>query len=587
MSPPTSVMDQSTFQKLFDISKRILAQMNLDRLLDMVIDEAIGLTQAERGFLVLLKGEGLEVRSARNMDKESLKKAREKISATVIREVEKTGRALLTTDAALENKLKGAGSVHRMKLRSVLAVPLKEAKSVIGVIYLDNRFASGIFGPQHATLLEAFADQASLAISHASLLKENRDRQKQLEKNQKIVERLNRMLEEQLQDQSEELRRAKLIIQGQSTESPRLDDYQEIIGESKAMKELLQSIDRIRDSDVTVYIQGASGTGKELIARALHRHGPRRDKIFVTTNCASYNDTLLESELFGHVRGAFTGAEKDKKGLFEYADGGTLFLDEVADMSLNMQAKLLRVLQEGELRPVGSSRNIKVDVRIISATNQDLGKMVKDGTFRKDLFYRLNVVRLKIPPLKDRRSDIPALVRHFMEHNGMGIPQEFLSIEPEAMKALMAYDWPGNIRELENEIHRVLVMGKGEIKKELLSDHIRGDQAKMESSSKGDLSERVGEFEKKLITQALQDSKGNKAQAAENLGISRFTLHQKVKNLRIDSPKRKVSPEEAHRVLKECQGNKAKAAKKLGIRRQTLYYKLERFKAKDPGHSTK
>lgn len=587
MTPPSPTLDLSTYQKLFDISKRVLGQMNLDRLLDMVIDEAIGLTHAERGFLVLLKGEGLEVRSARNMDKESLKKAREKISATIISEVENSGRALLTTDAALENKLKNAGSVHRMKLRSVLAVPLKEAKTVTGVIVLDNRFASGIFGPHHATLLEAFADQASLAISHARLLKENRSRQKQLEKNQKMVERLNQMLEEQLQDQSEELKRAKLMIQGQSTESPRLDDYHEIIGESKAMKELLQSIDRIRDSDVTVYIQGASGTGKELIARALHRHGPRRDKIFVTTNCASYNDTLLESELFGHVRGAFTGAEKDKKGLFEHAHGGTLFLDEVADMSLNMQAKLLRVLQEGELRPVGSSRNIQVDVRIISATNQDLGEMVKEGTFRKDLFYRLNVVRLKIPPLKDRQSDIPALVRHFMEHNTMGIPQDFLSIEPDAMRALMAYDWPGNIRELENEIHRALVMGKGEIKKDLLSDHIRGTDARSAASSAGDLGERVAEFEKQQITQALQDSKGNKAKAAEQLGISRFTLHQKVKNFGIDSPKRKVSPEEAHRMLQACQGNKAKAAKKLGIRRQTLYYKLERFKAKGTGPSGK
>ncbi len=581
MNNPATALDQKTYEKLFEISKRTLAQMNLERLLDMVLDEAVELSKAERGFIVLLKDGGIEVQSARNMDKESLKKATEKISTTVIREVSKSQKPILTTDAALDDKLKNAASVHRMKLRSVLAVPLRSGNEVQGVIYLDNRFATGIFQPAHAEIVGTFADQASLAISHAKLLRQNRERQRQLEKGQKIIERLNRALEEKLKDQEVELERTKLMVHGQDMEAPRTDRYQEIIGESKAMKEVFRTLDRIIESDVTVYIQGASGTGKELIARALHTYGPRRGKIFVSTNCASYNDTLLESELFGHVRGAFTGAEKDKKGLFEYATGGSVFLDEVADMSLAMQAKLLRVLQEGEIRSVGSSKTTKVDVRIISATNKDLGQMVKDGKFRKDLFYRLNVVKIKLPPLKDRRTDVPALINFFMQNNKMGIPKEFLSVEPAAMKVLMAYDWPGNIREIENEVNRVLVMGKGALTKDLLSDHIREKfEFEEEMQNNLNLPQQVSHFEKKVIARALQESEGNKAKAAKMLGISRFTLHQKIKNLEIEAVKRRVSPEEVHRVLDECGGNKAKAAKKLGIQRQTLYYKLERFKAK-------
>jgi len=572
-------LDQVTYERIFDISKRILAQMNLSRLLDLILDEAIELSGAERGFIILVKPEGIEIQSARNLDKEGLKKAREKISTTVVREVTQSQEALLTTDAALDEKLKKAASVHKMKLRSVLAVPLKSGEEIQGVIYLDNRFASGVFQEGHAKVLSTFAAQASLALTHATLLEQNKKRQRELEKSQKMVLRLNKALEEKLQNQNEALQRVKLMVQSRDPQGPRTDPYRDIIGESKAMREVFQTLDRVMDSDVTVYIQGPSGTGKELIARALHQHGPRQGKIFVSTNCASYSDTLLESELFGHVRGAFTGAEKDKKGLFEYANGGTVFLDEVADMSLSMQAKLLRVLQEGEIRPVGSTKTVKVDVRVLSATNKDLGSLVKEGQFRKDLFYRLNVVRLQLPPLKERRKDIPLLVEHFMKHNKMGIPNNFLSIEPSAMKALMAYDWPGNIRELDNEISRALVMGKGAISRDLFSEAVR-EKFEFEEDRAGNLnlSQQVGQFEKKLLQKALAESEGNKAKAAKLLGISRFSLHQKIKNLDIEPVKKKVSPEEVYQALQECKGNKAQAAKKLGIQRQTLYHKLERFK---------
>lgn len=579
MALSTATLDIAAYEKIFEISKRILAQMNLDRLLDLILDEAIQLSGAERGFVVLLKEEGLEVQSARNMDKESLKKAREKVSTSIIREVTQSRAPVLSLDAGEEAKLKGAESVHRMKLRSILAVPLNSGDGVQGVIYLDNRFASGVFQENHAKVVAVFADQASLALTHARLLDENRQRQKELETNQKLILRLNKALEERVANQEQELEKVRLQLESQDGgDAPRADKYHEIIGESHAMKEVLKTLDRIIDSDVTVYIHGESGTGKELIARALHFNGPRKARIYISTNCASYSETLLESELFGHVRGAFTGAERDKKGMFEYADGGTVFLDEVADMSVGMQAKLLRVLQEGEIRPLGSNKTVKVNVRILSATNKDLGELVKQGKFRKDLFYRLNVVRLNLPPLRDRREDVPALVDFFMKKNKMGIPQNFLSIEPAAVKALMTYDWPGNIRELENEINRALVMGKGEIQKELLSDAVR-EKYEFDEEMMRDLNldRQVSSFEKRIIDRALQESQGNKVKAAKLLGISRFTLHQKIRNLEIEPPKRRVSPEEVAKVLKECKGNKALAARKLGIQRQTLYHKLDRF----------
>ncbi|HKX12087.1 MAG TPA: sigma 54-interacting transcriptional regulator [bacterium] len=581
MTLTTPTLDIAAYEKIFEISKRILAQMNLDRLLDLILDEAIQLSGAERGFVVLLKQDGLEVQSARNMDKESLKKAREKVSTSIIREVTQSRLPVLTLDAGEDAKLKGAESVHRMKLRSILAVPLNSGDGVQGVIYLDNRFASGVFQENHAKVVAVFADQASLALTHARLLDENRQRQKELETNQKLILRLNKALEERVADQEQELEKVKLQLESQDGDAPRADKYHEIIGESHAMKEVLKTMDRIIESDVTVYIHGESGTGKELIARALHFNGPRKSRIYVSTNCASYSETLLESELFGHVRGAFTGAERDKKGMFEYADGGTVFLDEVADMSVGMQAKLLRVLQEGEIRPLGSNKTTKVNVRILSATNKDLGEMVKQGKFRKDLFYRLNVVRLNLPALRERREDIPALVDFFMKKNKMGIPPNFLSIEPAAVKALMTYEWPGNIRELENEINRALVMGKGEIVKDLLSDAVR-EKYEFDEEMMRDLNldRQVSSFEKRIIDRALQEAQGNKVKAAKLLGISRFTLHQKIRNLEIEPPKRRVSPEEVARVLKECKGNKALAARKLGIQRQTLYHKLDRFGAK-------
>ncbi len=572
-------MNVEIYEKIFSISKKILSQTQIKRLLDLILDEAIGLTGAERGFVFLLKENHLEISSARNLDKEKLKKEKEKISTTLVREVLNKQGPLICVDALEDEKLKKSRSIHQMKLRSVLAVPLKVGEKILGIIYLDNRFNIGVFEEKHAEIVSLFADQAAIALLHAELLEENRSRQKELETNQKLILQLNQSLEEKLSSQEKELHQAKMLLESPGLNPEHRKRYLEIIGDSKPMTDLLQTLDRIVDSDVTVYIQGESGTGKELIAKALHYNGPRKSKLYVSTNCASYSETLLESELFGHVKGAFTGAEKDKKGLFEYADGGTVFLDEVADMSLGMQAKLLRVLQEGEIKAVGSNHPLKVNVRIISATNKNLKEEIRKGRFRKDLYYRLNVVSLILPPLRERKTDIPKLVEHFMKNNKMGIPSNFLSIDSEATKALMIYQWPGNIRELENEINRSLVMGKGAITKNLLSENVR-ENYEFEEEMRHDLNlgRQGGLFEKRMIERALQEAQGNKVKASQLLGISRLNLYQKIRNLEIDVTKKRVGSEEVLRTLKECKGNKALAARRLGIQRQTLYQKLNRLK---------
>lgn len=572
-----SKIENIPFERILQISKKILAQTQIDKLLELILDEAIQLCKAERGFIILTTEESFEIRSARNLDQESLKTANEKISTTILKEVSQSKKPFITVDASEEEKLKKSESVNRMKLRSVLVVPLMEGEKVLGMVYLDNRFASGVFQESHLEIASTFADQASLALSHAKLIHEAKLRQKDLEEKQNLILRLNEMLEEKLQNKEIELKQTKQILESEQNFG-RQDKYHEIVGESKAIREVIQILDRIIDSDVTVYVHGESGTGKELIARALHYNGPRKTKSFVSINCASFSDTLLESELFGHVRGAFTGAEKDKTGLFEFANEGTLFLDEVGDMSLPMQSKLLRVLQESEVRPVGANKALKINVRIVCASNKDLAEEVKNGKFRKDLYFRLNVVKLKLPPLRERLGDIPALVDVFMKKNKMGIPENFLSIEQEALKVLMAYTWPGNIRELENEMNRCLVMGKGAISRDLISEHIRqGYEFGEALKDKRDLKMQLSHQEKKLIESALLEADGFKAKAAELLGISRLTLYQKMRLLEIEDPRKKITVSDVEKVLRECKGNKSLAAKKLGIQRQTLYHKLERL----------
>lgn len=315
--------------------------------------------------------------------------------------------------------------------------------------------------------------------------------------------------------------------------------FEDIIGKSPKMQEVFKLISQVAPTKSTVLISGESGTGKELIARAIHFHSPREKEPLIVVSCAALPETLLESELFGHVKGAFTGAHRDRRGRFELADGGTIFLDEVGAMSLNLQAKLLRVLQEKEFERVGGTGSIPVDVRIIAATNQDLKKAIEEGTFREDLYYRLNVVPIHLPPLRERKDDIPLLAYHFLRRYSQELRKNIKEVTPEALELMVNYDWPGNIRELENAIERAIVLGTGErlpadalplplanesaIKK--IDDNLSYQEAKKEI---------LQSFEKRFFSKVLSKARGNVSQAARLAQLDRKNLYQKMKELNLN-----------------------------------------------------
>jgi DNA-binding NtrC family response regulator len=321
--------------------------------------------------------------------------------------------------------------------------------------------------------------------------------------------------------------RLRQYVERLSYESPR---YQ-MVGSSPGMQRVVQLIEKVAPTDATVLVRGRSGTGKELVARALHVNSSRRDRPFVTVNCAALQETLLESELFGHEKGAFTGAVQAKTGLIEVAEGGTLFIDEIAEMSPHLQAKLLRVLEDGHYRRVGSTKESHADVRVIAATNKPLEEEQKAGRFREDLFYRLNVVTIELPPLRERRQDIPALVEHFLTTRQLGKVR--CKIDPDAMRALLNYAWPGNIRELANVLERAQILAEDNLV--TLDDLPQCMQSVSEIPADiGPLN--LSEMERRNVRAALEQSKGNKVQAAKLLGTSRRALYRLITKYGLEAP---------------------------------------------------
>jgi two-component system response regulator HupR/HoxA len=341
-----------------------------------------------------------------------------------------------------------------------------------------------------------------------------------------------------LADANERLRAENLYLR---REVERRYSFEEIIGDSPAMHRVFDVTEKVSETDATVLITGETGTGKDLIARAIHYSGPRKDLRFVAQNCAALPDTLLESELFGHKRGSFTGAHADKKGLFEVAHGGTIFLDEIGETEPGMQVRLLRVLQDGEIRPIGSSETIHVDVRVVAATNLDLQQEVAEGRFRDDLYYRLRVVEIALPALRERREDIPALCHHFLDHVSERMSRKLAGFTNAAMDRLVGYGWPGNVRELENEIERVAALAGNEdvVGLEMLSERIRGTHPASAQPVGGaapisdwDLNRSVDGLKRRMLIEAVRDT-GSKTRAAERLGIPRQSLQKMMKRLEI------------------------------------------------------
>jgi len=514
----TLLEQEQRLLRLQNINKALAEERDERRLLALILDSAVELTGAERGFLLLTRvnRKGLRVEVARNFDQEEIKKPSYKISRSIAEEVARSGEAVVVTDAGQDERFLESMSVADLKLRSVICFPLKTRGELLGVLYLDNRFQAGRFGDRETRILEMFADQAGIALLNARLYGQ--------------PTRPEAVPAPEASHTTEQQEKAKAIVE--SREAPRAErstrfEYDEILTNSQPMLDVLDLLDRIIPTEAPVLITGESGTGKELVARAIHLNGFRKEGPFVSENCAAIPDTLLESELFGYARGAFTGADADKQGLFQLASGGTLFLDEIGDMPTGLQTKLLRSLEKGEVRPVGSNKPVHVDVRIISATNQNLNRLIEEGVFRKDLYYRLNVFEVKLPPLRERWEDVPLLVDHFLrEATPEGL--EPRKIENECLLALMLHTWPGNIRELRNEVQRAITLGDDTLKLKDFSTTVR--------PPRHPLKKIIQEVERRVITEVLEKTGGKKLETARLLGISRPTLDAKIEALKIRTP---------------------------------------------------
>jgi len=531
------------WEKLLEINRQLNLEHDLTRLLELIMDSVLMLVKAERGFLIINRKGKLEVPVARNIDKESVSKAKGKISRSIAEEVFRTGVPLITVNAQQDERFDRFASVHDLKLRSVLCIPFRVKDTIVGTLYVDNRFQSGAFEHVDLRVMEAFADQAAIAIENARLIEENELKRRKLEASNERIQALVEELREKVDRQTREIDALQQDLD-RLPPGPTKYNYVHIVGRSRVMRSVFALMDRITDSNIPVLIEGESGTGKELVARAIHFNGPRKARRFLSENCSAIPETLLESELFGHEKGAFTGAVERKIGLFEAADGGAIFLDEIGDMSLSMQSKLLRVLQEGEMRRVGAEKAITVDVRVISATHQRLEDLIRAGRFREDLYWRLNVIKIALPPMRERIEDIPLLVEHFVhalsEEMGRSI-----NLSQDALRALMGYNWPGNVRELENEIKKAALMSEGAIKSSDLSPRIisaggggawtdRESAILVEPITGIQLKDAIAEFEKRYLERVIAECGGNRAKAAKKLGIARRTLYDKLARYGMD-----------------------------------------------------
>jgi transcriptional regulator with GAF, ATPase, and Fis domain len=498
---------------------------------------AIALTGTERGFVArrgppeqggLTFLAGLDARG-RKLDARDFK-----VSMTIVTSVLESGRALAANDLREEPRFAGATSVNELKIRASLCAPLADEESACaGVLYVDGR-TERPYADADRRFFESLANCVSAIYRSARL----RDR----------IAELNLRLEEKVERQGQELETTRSFLERARAELSLRHEYPEIVGRSVAMAEVLKLVDRVAETAFPVLLEGDSGTGKELVARAVHRASPRQGGPFLSLNCAAVSGSLIESELFGHVRGAFTGAIADRPGLFELADGGTLLLDDVDDMSREMQASLLRVLQEHEIRRVGDKETRKVSVRVVAATTRDLQEQVGAGLFREDLYYRLAVLKVRLPQLRERREDIPDLLRHFLARHAKADGRRPPAIDRDALEALVQRDWPGNVRELENAARHLLTFAGPRIALsavERLPGSGPPDPARDALVLAG-TSLSLRDLERLAIEGRLRANNWHQGKTARSLGIDRKTLYTKVRGygLAIDgagSP----APEEA------------------------------------------
>ena len=485
---------------LYEVSRELTTERDLKVLLDRVLGNLLTVYSAAERVLVAIKNEasqGFVVDAIRhhNVEADDL----EELSGGIIRRVIETNEPVLSIDAQTDDRLNWYQSVIDYHIRSVLCVSLFHVEEgVIGALYVDHRGMDNAFSQADQTFLQAFANLVSVALVNA---------------------RMHEQLEEKAQYLQQEVERR----------------YQlgDLFGQSDAMQMVYQFIERAAKSDIPVLVQGETGTGKELAARAIHYNSTRKDQRFLSENCAALSPELLQSELFGHKKGAFTGANEDHKGIFEVANGGTVFLDEIGDAPPQLQRSLLRVLQEGEVRRVGETVDRAVDVRIITATNRDLKKEVENGSFREDLYYRLHVIQIDMPPLREHLEDVPLLAEHLLIRAKEESNKSVGGLTVGAIRALTNYNWPGNVRELENEIRRAVALAEeeGDITPALFSESIGDTVSDTPVEYQGRLKDRMQEYEKRLIMDALEKYEGNIKRTAEELGLVRASLYRKMNRL--------------------------------------------------------
>ncbi len=482
--------------QLLQFSELLLKPENaLDAILSEFIDQVVAMTRANKGFLVLAASgdEHYEVRVARNLERQPVDSPSELLSDNIIREVITSKKAQIISDAYADERYQNSLSVINLKLSSVMCVPLVVRGELLGLIYVGNDSIRNLFRADQLETLKIFASQAALILKNAQVLGE-------------------------LRQESEQL-------------AQKLEDvkFGQIIGGCPQMVEVYNRVEKVASTDITVLISGETGTGKELIAKEIHNRSPRADQPFITVNCGAIPENLIESELFGHVKGAFTGAVANQAGKFLSAAGGTIFLDEIGELPLQLQVKLLRVLQEKQVQRVGEAKTTPVDVRVVAATNRDLSEEVRENRFREDLYFRLNVIGVALPPLRDRGDDVLLIARYLLGRyasqygkDQWSDPQSAFS--PSALRSMMKFSWPGNIRQLENHIKKALVLAEGSqiTAKDLDLDVLEGATA--EEDVIVPLSEARENWQREYINRVLALNGGNRTKTARDLGVDPRTI---------------------------------------------------------------
>jgi len=537
--------------RILEVTRELASEHDVPRLLQRVTDHAVALLAAERGFVLVVGDRGeLEAHTAR--DRLGGDETHARFSRSVADRVVASGEPVVAMSARDDARLAQAVSVHNLMIQSIACVPIRGAPPLgrtIGALYLETRLRAGVRFEQELPTLSAFADQAAIAIENARLLSENRARADQLASANVELAAARDEVARLLGRRTEQLAVARRDLKQVRAELRSHFGYAGLVGTSAAMRRVYAVLDRVKDTDVPLLVTGESGTGKEVVARAVHQAGPRARRPFLGVNCGAIPANLLESELFGSVRGAFTGADRDRRGLFQEANGGTLLLDEIGELPRPMQAGLLRVLEEKTVRPVGSAREEPVDVRVIASTHRVLEEMVAEGAFREDLYYRLHVVEVRVPALRERIEDIPPLIDHFLTLFAARYRRDRKNVSREALRRLCGLPWPGNVRQLEHVLLSAWLMSEGQ---EIGVDDI--DLPSVVSRSKEPGRPSNGQPERTGAHASARPA------PAEN-----SAAHKAAERERILS------------ALAACNWNRLRAAKMIGLPRRTFYRRLKEF----------